>query len=80
LTEPNDAGCNLLGRLGVICVDIAMSAQSFRYPQHRTLPRSTETCLVAAFLRPFCKQRAQPPQLPPLKAQKRQVLACPVLY
>jgi hypothetical protein len=34
------------------------------YPQHRTLPRPTETCLVAAFLRPFCKQRTQPPQLP----------------
>jgi hypothetical protein len=35
-----------------------------RYPQHRTLPRPTETCLIAAFLRPFCKQRAQAPQLP----------------
>ena len=34
-----------------------------RYPQHRTLPRPAETHLLAAFLRPFCKQRAQPPQL-----------------
>jgi hypothetical protein len=35
-----------------------------RYPQHRTLRRPTETCLVAAFLRPFCKQWAQPPAAP----------------
>src|SRR5262249_41416038 len=25
-----------------------------RYPQQRTLPRPVETCLLAAFLRPFC--------------------------
>jgi DNA-binding transcriptional LysR family regulator len=34
-----------------------------RYLQHRALPRPTETRLLAAFLRPFCKQPAQPPQL-----------------
>jgi hypothetical protein len=34
-----------------------------RYPQHRTLPRPTETRLLAAFLHPFCKQRAPPLQL-----------------
>jgi hypothetical protein len=34
-----------------------------RYSRHRTLPRPTETRLLAAFLRPIGKQRAQPPQL-----------------
>ena len=34
-----------------------------RYPQHRTLRRPTETRLLAALLRSFCKQRVQPPQL-----------------
>jgi hypothetical protein len=34
-----------------------------RYPQNRTLLRPTEARRLAAFLRPFCKQRAQPPQL-----------------
>jgi hypothetical protein len=30
---------------------------------HWTLPRPTETRLPAAFLRAFCKQRTEPPQL-----------------
>jgi hypothetical protein len=34
-----------------------------RYPQRRTLPRPIETRLLVAFLRPICKQRAQPPRL-----------------
>jgi hypothetical protein len=34
-----------------------------RYPQHRTLRRSTEARPLVAFLRPICKQRAQPSQL-----------------
>ena len=50
-------------QLGVIRVDIAMSDLSSDYPQHRTLPRPTETRLLVAFLRSICKQRAQPPQL-----------------
>jgi hypothetical protein len=33
-----------------------------RYPQHRTLPRPTETRPLVAFLRPICKQRARPRQ------------------
>jgi hypothetical protein len=37
-----------------------------RYPQHRTLPRPTETHLLVAFLRPICKQQVRPPQLLPL--------------
>jgi hypothetical protein len=34
-----------------------------RNPQHRTLPRPTQSRLLVAFLRPICKQRARPPQL-----------------
>jgi hypothetical protein len=52
---------SLLPKWG-IRVDIAMSALTSAI--HRTLPRPTETCLVAAFLRPFCKQWAQPPAAP----------------
>src|SRR5438445_13555502 len=59
--------CRGGGRIAPVCCGSFASILPFRslvrYPQHRTSPRPTETRLLVAFLRPICKEPAQPPQL-----------------